>query len=93
MKLVYEISVDGRKGVRLPATDVPEATPLPGEFLRAGPAGLPELSELDVVRHYTQLSRRNVGVDTTFYPLGSCTMKYNPKALEEGARLFLPFHP
>ena len=93
MELIYEISVNGRRGVRLPASDVPAATPLPGELLRAEPAGLPELSELDVVRHFTQLSRRNIGVDTTFYPLGSCTMKYNPKAMEEAARLFLPFHP
>jgi glycine dehydrogenase subunit 2 len=93
MELIFEISVDGRSGVRLPASDVPAASPLPAEFLRAGPARLPELSELDVVRHFTQLSRRNIGVDTTFYPLGSCTMKYNPKASEEAARLFLPFHP
>ena len=93
MKLIYEISVNGRRGVRLPASDVPAAAPLPGEFLRAEPAGLPELSELDVVRHFTKLSSRNVGVDTMFYPLGSCTMKYNAKALEEGARFFLPLHP
>ncbi len=93
MELIYEKSVDGRAGVRLPAGDVPAASPLPAGFLRGEPAGLPELSELDVVRHFTQLSRRNIGVDTTFYPLGSCTMKYNAKALEEGARLFTPFHP
>jgi glycine dehydrogenase subunit 2 len=93
MELIYEISVPGRHGVRLPASDVPPAAPLPGEFLRTGPPELPELSELDVVRHYTRLSRRNVGVDTTFYPLGSCTMKYNGKAMEEGGKLFAPFHP
>ncbi len=93
MELIYEKSVAGRPGVRLPAPDVPAAAPLPGGFLRAEPANLPELSELDVVRHYTLLSRLNVGVDTSFYPLGSCTMKYNGKAMEEAAKLFAPFHP
>ena len=93
MKLVYEKSVPGRQGVRLPSTDVPAAAPLPKGFLRAKPAELPELSELDTVRHFTNLSRRNVGVDTTFYPLGSCTMKYNSKAMEDAARLFLSPHP
>ena len=93
MELIYDKSVAGRKGVRLPASDVPSAPPLQGGFLRSAPADLPELSELDVVRHFTLLSRRNVGVDTSFYPLGSCTMKYNGKAMEEGAKLFAPFHP
>ncbi|MBP2676103.1 MAG: glycine dehydrogenase, partial [Deltaproteobacteria bacterium] len=93
MELIYEKSVSGRPGVRLPARDIPPAAPLPGGFLRAEPANLPEASELDVVRHFTLLSRRNVGVDTHFYPLGSCTMKYNGKAMEEGAKLFAPFHP
>ena len=93
MELIYEKSVPGRRGVRLPAADVPPAPELPQELLRREPAGLPELSELDLVRHFTQLSRRNIGVDSTFYPLGSCTMKYNAKALEEAARLFAPFHP
>jgi glycine dehydrogenase subunit 2 len=93
MELIFEKSTPGRRGVRLPAPDVPAAPPLPKGLLRSEPAGLPELSELDLVRHFTQLSRRNIGVDTTFYPLGSCTMKYNPKALEEGAKLFGSFHP
>ena len=93
MELIYEKSVPGRRGVHLPATDVPPAPALPRELLRYEPASLPEMSELDVVRHFTQLSRRNIGVDTTFYPLGSCTMKYNAKSLEEGAKLFAPFHP
>jgi glycine dehydrogenase subunit 2 len=93
MELIYEKSVAGRKGVRLPSSDVPPAPPLPAGFLRTEPANLPELSELDVVRHFTNLSRRNVGVDTTFYPLGSCTMKYNGKAMEDAARLFLQLHP
>jgi glycine dehydrogenase subunit 2 len=93
MQLIYEKSVSGRRGVHMPASDVPPAAMLPRELLRSEPAALPELSELDVVRHFTQLSRRNIGVDTTFYPLGSCTMKYNAKALEEGAKLSAPFHP
>jgi glycine cleavage system P protein (glycine dehydrogenase) subunit 2 len=93
MELIFEKSVSGRRGIRLPASDVPQAAPLPAACVRAEAAALPELSELDVVRHFTQLSRRNVGVDTTFYPLGSCTMKYNGKAMEEAARLFTPFHP
>ncbi|MBI5656037.1 MAG: aminomethyl-transferring glycine dehydrogenase subunit GcvPB [Geobacter sp.] len=93
MELIYEKSVAGRRGVRLPASDVPPAAELPSQYLRSVDTTLPELSELDVVRHFTQLSRRNIGVDSTFYPLGSCTMKYNAKALEEAARLFAPFHP
>lgn len=93
MQLIFEKSVPGRHGVRLPAADVPEAPPLPQALLRTGPADLPELSELDLVRHFTNLSRRNFSVDTNFYPLGSCTMKYNPKVLEECASLFEGFHP
>jgi glycine dehydrogenase subunit 2 len=69
------------------------AEPLPSELLRSEPAGLPEISELDLVRHFTNLSRRNFSVDTHFYPLGSCTMKYNPRVLEDAALLFEPFHP
>ncbi|HEY3490217.1 MAG TPA: aminomethyl-transferring glycine dehydrogenase subunit GcvPB [Candidatus Deferrimicrobiaceae bacterium] len=93
MELIYEKSVSGRRGARLPNSDVPPASPLPQRLLRAEAARLPELSELDVVRHFTQLSRRNVGVDNAFYPLGSCTMKYNAKAAEEAARFFTGFHP
>ena len=69
---VYELSVAGRRGVDLPQPDVPQ-TPLPAGELRTQ-CDLPELSQLDVVRHYTALSQRNLGVDSTFYPLGSCTM-------------------
>ena len=58
---------------------------IPAEYLRAEPAPLPEVSEIEVVRHYTHLSQRNFGVDTGFYPLGSCTMKYNPKVNEDMA--------
>ena len=82
---VYELSVSGRTGVDLPAPDVPEAD-LADHLLRDD-NGLPELSQLDAVRHFLRLSQRNFGVDSGFYPLGSCTMKYNPKINEEIARL------
>jgi glycine dehydrogenase subunit 2 len=93
MQLIYEKSVEGRRGVRLPASDVPKAASLPENLLRREAPQLPEVSELDVVRHFTSLSRRNFSVDTNFYPLGSCTMKYNIKALEDVAGLFTSFHP
>lgn len=93
MQLIYEKSVAGRRGVMLPKSDVPPAAGLPEQLLRAETAGLPELSELDLVRHFTNLSRRNFSVDTNFYPLGSCTMKYNAKVLENAANLFTPLHP
>ena len=93
MKLIYEQSVPGRRGVRLPASDVPRAAALPENLLRKEPPLLPEMSELDLVRHFTNLSRRNFSVDTNFYPLGSCTMKYNAKALENAAGLFNGHHP
>ncbi len=93
MQLIYEISVPGRRGVKLPVSDVPAAAALPGNLLRKESTGLPEVSELDLVRHFTNLSRRNFSVDTNFYPLGSCTMKYNAKVLENAAALFAPFHP
>ncbi len=93
MQLIYEKSVAGRQGVGLPASDVPAAMPLPGALLRKETAELPEVSELDLVRHFTNLSRRNFSVDTNFYPLGSCTMKYNAKVLEDAATLFTQFHP
>ncbi len=93
MKLIYEQSVPGRQGVRLPAADVPAASPLAAELCRVEAAGLPEMSELDVVRHFTRLSRRNFSVDTNFYPLGSCTMKYNSKGLENAAGLMADVHP
>ncbi len=93
MQLIYEKSVAGRRGVALPASDVPRAADLPDNLLRLKKAPLPEASELDLVRHFTNLSRRNFSVDTNFYPLGSCTMKYNAKVLENSAALFAPFHP
>jgi glycine dehydrogenase subunit 2 len=93
LSTVYEMSVAGRRGVDLPQPDVPQ-TPLPASELRTQ-CDLPELSQLDVVRHYTALSQRNLGVDSTFYPLGSCTMKYNPRINEEIARIpgFAEAHP
>ena len=82
MKLIFEKSVTGRRTAATGKTDVPATINLKRELLRRKPAPLPQLSELDVVRHFTALSRRNFGVDTNFYPLGSCTMKYNPKVTE-----------
>ncbi len=82
MKLIFEKSVAGRRGIRCSRGDVPATVNINKRLLRDSDARLPELSELDVVRHFTELSRRNFGVDTNFYPLGSCTMKYNPKVTE-----------
>ena len=84
MQLIFEKSRTGRRAITFDPLDVPEAT-LPPELCRAEPATLPEVSELDVVRHFTHLSQRNVGIDDHFYPLGSCTMKYNPKLAEAAA--------
>src|SRR3989338_2504252 len=95
MKLIFEKSVKGRKAVQFPKLDVPMQDNLvPKEFLRQE-LDLPEVSEFDVVRYYTALSRRNFGVDNGFYPLGSCTMKYNPKINEDAARIsgFAQLHP
>ncbi|MDR2186155.1 MAG: aminomethyl-transferring glycine dehydrogenase subunit GcvPB [Treponema sp.] len=83
--LLFELSVPGRLGVSLPKCDVPE-TPLPAALLREN-LGLPELDEGSVVRHFTALSAKNFSIDGNFYPLGSCTMKYNPKMNEEAASL------
>ncbi|ETT82236.1 aminomethyl-transferring glycine dehydrogenase subunit GcvPB [Viridibacillus sp. FSL R5-0477] len=96
--LIFELSTEGRVGYSLSELDVPAvdlAAILPNEFIRTEEAGLPEVSELDIMRHYTALSRRNHGVDSGFYPLGSCTMKYNPKINESVARFagFANIHP
>jgi glycine dehydrogenase subunit 2 len=93
VSLVFEISSPGRRAVFLPELDVPEAE-LPQELLRED-LPLPEVSEVDLMRHYVHLSQLNHAVDTGFYPLGSCTMKYNPKVNEEAARLpgFTRTHP
>jgi len=90
---IYELSSPGRVGVEFPAPDVPRA-PLPEELERQD-LPLPELSELDVVRHFTHISNLNYSIDFGFYPLGSCTMKYNPKVNEAAARLpgFAHTHP
>lgn len=79
-----DISVSGRQGINFPQPDVP-LSPLPEGFIRED-LPMPELSELDVIRHYTRLSQLNYSIDTGFYPLGSCTMKYNPRINEETAR-------
>src|SRR5918993_1837818 len=85
-KLLFEISTPGARAVDLPASDVPhlELDPALASFTESG---LPELGPLDVVRHYTHLSHRTFSVDANFYPLGSCTMKYNPKVNEWAAAL------
>ncbi|MGC9369654.1 MAG: aminomethyl-transferring glycine dehydrogenase subunit GcvPB [Paracoccaceae bacterium] len=90
---LYEQSVPGRVGIALPDCDVPQSA-LPRHLVRDD-NGLPELSEQQVVRHYLRLSQRNFGVDTGFYPLGSCTMKHNPRIGEQMARLpgFAALHP
>ncbi len=96
--VIFELGVPGRVGSSYPDSDVP-VRPLealvPAAQLRSDPAQLPEVSELDVVRHYTRLSHRNFSIDEGFYPLGSCTMKYNPKIHEDAARLagFARLHP
>ena len=85
-KLIFELSHKGRKGYMLPkygASDNNPLSNLPSEMLRSQKPELPEVDELTVVRHYTNMSNNNFGVDTGFYPLGSCTMKYNPKINEE----------
>lgn len=98
LPLIFERSKKGRIGYSLPALDVPtEAIEqlLPKQYIREKEANLPEVSELDIMRHYTALSQRNHGVDSGFYPLGSCTMKYNPKINEDLARLegLMHVHP
>ena len=92
--LIFELSKEGRKGYSLPKHNF-GAYEVPAALRRKEDAALPECDELTVVRHYTNLSNNNFGVDTGFYPLGSCTMKYNPKINEEMAALpqFLNLHP
>ncbi|MDP9406049.1 MAG: aminomethyl-transferring glycine dehydrogenase subunit GcvPB [Actinomycetota bacterium] len=95
---VFERSRPGRRSATLPRLDVPAVDPtaaLPGVELAARPPALPELGELDLVRHFTRLSHRNHGIDVGFYPLGSCSMKYNPRLAEAAAALpgFRQLHP
>jgi len=96
--LIFDLSASGRTAFSLPSCDVPEIPVemlIPVELLTEEEPQLPELSEVDVVRHFTHLSNLNYGLDTGFYPLGSCTMKYNPKVNERLARLpgFTALHP
>jgi len=97
-KLIFELSKEGRKAYRLPPLDVEDVSLdslIPGDFLSDKELDFPEVSEVDVIRHYTNLSNKNYGLDTGFYPLGSCTMKYNPKINEDVARYdgFANVHP
>ena len=96
MRLIFEKSVKGRRAYKIPKPDVPASSvKLPSKYCRKSLPELPEVSELDVVRHYTNLSRLNFSVDTNFYPLGSCTMKYNPIFTEKIASMegFTDLHP
>ncbi len=98
-EVIFELSKSGRRCHRLPACDVPSSQPLgeliPRKHLADKPPPLPEVGEIDLIRHYTNLSARNMSIDTNFYPLGSCTMKYNPKRHERLAALpgFANLHP
>jgi glycine dehydrogenase subunit 2 len=93
--LVFELSRPGRRNRSQAPAGVAPSSAIPEKFLRAHPPLLPEVSELDAVRHYTSLSQKNFSIDTHFYPLGSCTMKYNPRACNALAMLpqFLARHP
>ncbi len=87
---IYERSVEGRRAATLPDAGVPEAPIdelIPKNLLRERPAELPEVAEPEIVRHYNRISRRNFDLDTGFYPLGSCTMKHNPRLNERVAAL------
>jgi glycine dehydrogenase subunit 2 len=93
-QLIFELSKEGRRCVQLPHDDTPTIT-LANDVLNNEALNLPEVAEIDLVRHYINLSRKAQGVDNVFYPLGSCTMKYNPKINEEAAALegFSQLHP
>lgn len=95
MKLIYEKSVPGRRASFVPQHDGLTAPEIPDELRRAEPPRLPEVHELEVMRHFTELSTRNFGIDNGFYPLGSCTMKYNPRVNERLVTLpgFANLHP
>lgn len=93
--LIFELSSPGRRAAAQAPVEAAVPTAIPAEFLRQDTPGLPEVSEMQVVRHYTRLSQKNFSIDTHFYPLGSCTMKYNPRACNTLAMLpeFLARHP
>ena len=95
MELIFEKTKEGRKAYSLPENIECKTGTVPDKFLRRNLTNLPEVSELQIVRHYTNLAKRNIGVDGNFYPLGSCTMKYNPKINEDIAALpgFTKIHP
>jgi glycine dehydrogenase subunit 2 len=97
MELIFEKSRSGRSATTIPKSDVPEVAveSIIDKNLLREDVDLPEVAEVDLIRHYTQLSKRNFGVDIGFYPLGSCTMKYNPKINEDVAKLpgFTALHP
>ena len=95
MKLIYEKSRAGRRGIGVPRPDGLPVPEVPEELRRKRPPRLPELAEPEVLRHFTELSTRNFGIDTGFYPLGSCTMKYNPRINERVVGLpgFARLHP
>ena len=97
-KLIFELSKSGRKAYKLPPLDIEDKAIsefFPEDFINEKPLTLPEVNEVEVIRHYTNLSDKNYGLDTGFYPLGSCTMKYNPKINENAARIdgFANLHP
>ena len=97
-KLIFNLSTPGTRGISLPESDVPEIDPadtIPAEYLKAEPIDLPSVSEPEVMRHFVSLSVKNHHLDKGFYPLGSCTMKYNPKINENLARIggFTGAHP
>ncbi|HET6757018.1 MAG TPA: aminomethyl-transferring glycine dehydrogenase subunit GcvPB [Burkholderiales bacterium] len=93
--LIFDLSKAGRRNAAQAPTQFPAIDDIPARHLRATPPALPEVSELQAVRHYTRLSQKNFSIDTHFYPLGSCTMKYNPRACNKLAFLpqFLARHP
>ena len=95
MELIFNLSKPGRRGYTLPENDVPVEAEIPSALKREKAPGLPSLTENMVVRHFTNLSKQNFGVDSHFYPLGSCTMKYNPKFTEvlAGKNGFTSQHP
>ncbi|CAA6803480.1 MAG: Glycine dehydrogenase [decarboxylating] (glycine cleavage system P2 protein) (EC, partial [uncultured Sulfurovum sp.] len=95
MKTIFDKSQNSRKGISLPPLDVDVNSKIDSKFLREEKAKLPEVSEFDVIRHFTNLSNKNMSIDKNFYPLGSCTMKYNPKIAERVANLdgYLNLHP
>src|SRR5207248_3944662 len=95
VKLIYEKSQAGRRASAIPRHERLPAVEMPEELRRAEAPRLPELPEFELIRHFTELSTRNFGVDTGFYPLGSCTMKYNPRINERLVALpgFARLHP